>query len=199
MNTDIDFEYIEEFAGYIVDRVENNEELFVSVIGKFEEIKNIIKEIISGTEVDFEMLNIQSPNVNGYCDEYILDCWCDDEVVRIGCEPAKQNGRYLNFESDEIYLFSNCSSRIIPLCEGLKLYYINVEEECDCDECCEDCCPCECREDDIFVECIYDGDGNTHGFTASRGDDDEYYSFSYYTSDNLSDDDIFSMLEEHGF
>ena len=29
-------------------------------------------------EVDFEKLNIESPIIDGYEDEYILDCWCDD-------------------------------------------------------------------------------------------------------------------------
>ena len=61
MNKDLSFEYIEDFAGYIVDKVEDNEELFLSVIGKFEEIKNIIKEVFCITDVEFGYLNIENP------------------------------------------------------------------------------------------------------------------------------------------
>ena len=47
--------------------------------------------------------------------------------------------------------------------------------------------------------CFKSEDFDTHGFTASRGDDNGYYSFSYYTSDSLSEEDIHSMLKKFGF
>ena len=145
MNKDLNFEYIEDFAGYIVEKVELDEELFVSVVGKFEKIKNIIKEMFYIAEVDFESINIESPIIDGYEDEYVLDCWCNDGVIQIGCEPAKQDGEYLNLTGDETYLFEDCSSKIIPLCEGSDLYFVNIEDECDCDGECDVCCPCDCH------------------------------------------------------
>lgn len=44
-----------------------------------------------------------------------------------------------------------------------------------------------------------DEDGNTHGFTASRSDGDSYMSYSYYSSDELSHEDIQKMLKAFGF
>ena len=169
MNKDLNFEYIEDFADYIVEKVEFDEELFVSVVGKFEKIKNIIKEIFCVAEVDFESININNPIIDGYEDEYVLDCWCDDGVVQIGCEPAKYDGKYLNLAGDETYLLEDCSSKLIPLCEGSDLYFVNIEEECDCDDdcdcedCCVECCECDCHKDDgdgyvINVKCNLDAD-----------------------------------------
>ena len=149
MNKDLNFEYIEDFANYIVEKVECDEELFVSVVGKFEEIKNIIKEIFCIAEVDFESINIESSIMDNYEDEYVLDCWCDDGVVQISCEPAKRDGKYLNLAGDETYLLENVSSKIIPLCEGSDLYFVNLDEdECDCDEESDECCPCDRHCDD---------------------------------------------------
>ena len=146
-NNDINFEYIEDFADYIVEKTEMDEDLYVTIVGKFEEIKDVIKEIMSVSEVDFEVLNLQSPDVNNYTDEYILYCWCDYDVVQLGCEPAKQNNSYSGLAGDEIYIFGDCNSKIIPLCECSDLYFVNIEDECDCDE----CCPCDCHCGDTEI------------------------------------------------
>ena len=199
MNKDLSFEYIEDFADYIVEKVERDEELFVSVVGKFEEIKNIIKEVFCIAEVNFESINIDSPIMNNYTDEYVLDCWCDGGVVQVGCEPAKRDGKYLNLAGDETYLLESCSSKIIPLCEGSDLYFVNIEDECNCDDECCGCCDCDCCKDGVLVERSNDNDGDIHGFTASKSSKDGYYSFSYYTNDKLSEEDIRSMLKEYGF
>jgi hypothetical protein len=146
---DLYFESVEDFAADIVERIERDEDLFLTVVGKFEKIKNIIKEIFVITEVDFESLNIKSPVMDGYNDEYVLDCWCDDGIIQIGCEPAKRNGEYLNLAGDETYLLEDCSSKIIPSCEGSDLYFVNLDEDCDCDEeCCDVECCCDCHKDD---------------------------------------------------
>ena len=173
MNKDLNFEYIEDFAGYIVDRVEDNEELFLSIIGKFEEIKNIIKEIFCITEVEFGYLNIENPIMSGYEDEYVLDCWYMDGVMQIGCEPAKRDGEYFNIAGDETYLLEDCSSKIIPLCEDSKLYFVNIAEECECDEGCCGHCSCGYHDDDADVV--------------------------YYVVDGLTEADLITILEEFGF
>lgn len=199
MNKDLYFEYIKDFADYIVERIELDEELFVSVVGKFEEIKNIIKEMFCISEVDFESINIESAIMNNYEDEYVLDCWCDDGVVQIGCDPVKKDGKYLNLSGDETYLLDNVSSKLIPLCEGSDLYFVSIEDECDCDEGCDEYCPCDCHCGDSCVEYSHTDDGELHGFTASKSTGDEYHSYSFYTSDNLNKSDIREMLKEFGF
>ena len=197
MNKDLNFEYIEDLVERIITRVENNDELFVTVIGKFTEIQEVIKVIMQIADVDFSKISLSSPDVDGYEDEYLLDCWYDG-IIHIGCEPAKRNGKYLNF-GDEIYLFDNCSSKILPLCEEADLYIINLEEECDCEESCCDCCECERHKEDNCIEYTKTNDSGLHGFTASRTDDKGYYSYSFYTNDSLSKNDIQSMLKEFGF
>lgn len=176
MNKDLSFEYIEDFADYIVERVKFDEELFVSVVGKFEEIKNIIKEMFWISEVDFESINIESPIMNNYEDEYVLDCWCDDGVVQIGCESAKRDGEYLNLAGDETYLLDNVSSKIIPLCKGFDLYFVNFDEECDCNEECDECCPCDCHRGDTEL-CSPDAKSHysINGKPVSKEEFDEKY------------------------
>lgn len=196
---DINFEYIEEFADYIVERSKNDEGLFLTVVGKFEEIKNIVKEMMIIADIDFEKIILSCPEANDYMDEYVLDCWCDDGIIQIGCEPAKRDDKYLNLSGDETYLLDNCSSKIIPLCEGSKLYFVSIEDECDCDEKCGGCCPCDCHCGDSCVEYSKTDDGELHGFTASKSTDNGYHSYSFYTSDALSKNDIHDMLKEFGF
>lgn len=83
-------------------------------------------------------------------------------------------------------------------------YYVNKdkevilfgqEDDCECDGECENC-P---AHDDTYLHTSEDEDGNTHGFTASRSDGDSYMSYSYYSSDELSHEDIQKMLKAFGF
>ena len=175
MNKDLYFEYIEDFADYIVERVELDEELFISVVGKFEEIKNIIKEMFCIAEVDFESLNIESPIVDGYEYEYVLDCWCDDGAIQIGCDPAKRDGEYLNLLGDETYLLSNVSSKIIPLCECSDLYFVNIEDDCDCDDECDECCHCDCHCGDTEIANTENSSYKINGNSVSKEEFDKKY------------------------
>ena len=69
----------------------------------------------------------------------------------------------------------------------------DADDECDGD--CENCL----IHDDTYLHTSEGKDGNTHGFTASRSDGDSYMSYSYYSSDELSHDDIQKMLKAFGF
>lgn len=57
----------------------------------------------------------------------------------------------------------------------------------------------EIEDEDILVEYSEDKDGDTHGFTASRSDENGYYSYSFYTSEKLDKNDIRKMLKDMGF
>ena len=200
MNKDLNFEYIEELVDYIVEEVENNEDAFVTVIAKFDEAKEVLKNIITYDDVNFESLQIESPIMDNYCDEFIISFWMNGGVLEVGCEKLKdEEGHYINPCGDIVYLFSNCSSKIIPLCEGSDLYFVDIEDECSCDEGCDECCLCDCRCGDSYVEYSKTNDGELHGFTAGKSTGNGYHSYSFYTSDNLSKSDIHDMLEEFGF
>ena len=162
---DINFEYIEEFVDYLVEKVEDNDELFATAVCKFNEARDIIKYLMVFYDIDFENIYLESPDEKGYTDEFCIELWYNDGVVNFSCDPLKVNGKYENPCGDETYLFDNCSSKIIPLCEGSKLYFVSIEDECDCDEDCE--YPCDCHKEDkdnendafsIKVKCNLDAD-----------------------------------------
>ena len=144
-------------------------------------------------DVDFENINLNSPDIDDYDDEYVLDCWCCDETIRIGCEPAKRDGKYLNLVGDETYLLDNISSKIIPLCEDSNLYFVHIddddEDECN-EECCGECCCCDCHDED---------DDDIYGFTVDNETDNGYSKFTYYSSTPVEKSDIRNILREFGF
>ena len=141
---DVYFECAEEFADFVVGRVEECEGLFVSVVGKFDSIKSLLKDVMTYEFVDFESIEIESEIMDGYADEFVLSLWMEDDVLKIGCEKAKRDGEYVYFCGDETYLMEDCSSKVIPLCEDSKLYFVNFDEEYGCYEECDECCPCDC-------------------------------------------------------
>lgn len=96
--------------------------------------------------VDFGIIEIESEIIDNYADEFVLSLWMNDGVLEIGCEKLKRDGEYVCPCGDETYLFEDCSSKIIPLCEGRDLYFVNFDGECDCDEFCSYDCHCGDRE-----------------------------------------------------
>ena len=59
----------------------------------------------------------------------------------------------------------------------------------------------KCRESmqEKHVDYAKDKDGDLHGFTVSKGDENTYMAYSLYTSDKLSMKDIQSLMQEKGF
>lgn len=144
---DINFEYIEEFVDYLIEKLEDNDELFATVVCKFEEAKDIIKHLMMYEDTDFENIYLESSDERGYEDEFCIELWYNDGVINFSCDPLKVDEKYGNPCGDETYLLENCSSKIIPLCEGSDLYFVSLEDECDCDEECDECrCNCHCGD-----------------------------------------------------
>lgn len=84
---------------------------------------------------------------------------------------------------------------IIDYCVNENKEVILFGQEDDCDGDCENCS----AHDETYLHTSDDKNGNTHGFTASRSDGDSYMSYSYYSSDELSHEDIQKMLKAFGF
>ena len=190
---DLNFEYIEEFVDYLVEKIEDDDELFATVVCKFDEAREIIKYLMMFDDIDFENICLESPDEKGYTDEFCIELWYNDGVVNFSCNPLKVNGKYENPCGDETYLFDDCSSKIIPLCEGSRLYFVSIKDDCDCES------SCDCRKKGATVEYSDGADGKLHGFTASKVDDNNYQSFSFYTSEKLNESNIRYLLEEFGF
>ena len=144
---DLKIEYIEELADIVMNEVDVNDddEKSISIIGKYEEIKEVLKAIIAGYEVDIMGLELPHPEWNGYDKEYDLSVWSCDGEITINCEAIQRDGEYLNLEGDILYIFDNCSSKILQKADYNKAYSVSVVEY-DCDEDCDCECPCDCHK-----------------------------------------------------
>ena len=175
MNKDLNFEYMEDFVDYIVEKVESDEDLFLTVIGKFEEIKEILKEVMCYEFVNFDSLQLESPIMDNYNDEFVFSLWMNDGILEIGCEKLKDDkGCYTNPCGDAVYLFGNCSSKIIPLCEDSELYFVDIEDDCD-EECDCECCECGCSCDESEAPNTEKSSCKINGKSVSKGEFDKAY------------------------
>lgn len=100
----------------------------ISVIGHYEDIEPIIKELARYDDVYFISLEIGLSGVVDYDEEYILSINNDYEVF---VEPAKRNGKYFNYDSEVLYIFSDCSSKLIHcnLNKNAEVYEEDYEDE----------------------------------------------------------------------
>ena len=100
----------------------------ISVIGHYEDIEPIIKELARYDDVYFISLEIGLSGVVDYDEEYILSINNDYEVF---VEPAKRNGKYFNYDSEVLYIFSDCSSKLIHcnLNKNTEVYEVDYADE----------------------------------------------------------------------
>lgn len=176
MNKDLYLENIEELVDCVVGTVEYDEDAFVTVIAKFDDAKEVLKNVMLYEDVNFDFLEIESPMVDNYYAEYVLSFWMNDGILEFGCEKLKdEEGEYTNPCGDIVFLFSNCSSKIIPLCEGSELYFVNIEDECNCDEDCCECCECGCPCGDIEAANIEKSSYKINGESVPKAEFDKKF------------------------
>lgn len=190
------FENYEDFACAVsdtYDRVKSDDEYnSVDIVAKYEDVKEIIRELVGiGYGIAF-IDKFGNPEGDGYDDSFIISL-LDDEIW---CEPVKRDDGYIFIEADVVYIFDDCNSKIIPKIESDEIYEVEIGNEYD--DCNGDCENCNCHNE-TYLHTSEDEDGNTHGFTASKSDGDSYISYSYYSSDELSHEDIQKMLKAFGF
>ena len=149
------FEDYEDLACEICDRYEDlkSRDKYddVAVIAKYEEMRQIIKELMC-FGYDLHSIEMHDVEYEDYDSEYILSLY-DDEIW---VEKMLRETGYITDESVIIYVLDNCSSKVIPHCKGKIVYEVNVDDDddddeyCDCDYDCDDdddeCCCCECNE-----------------------------------------------------
>lgn len=190
------FEDYEDFACAVsdtYDRIKSDDKYnSIDAVAKYEDAKEIIRELIGiGYGITF-IDKFGNPEWDGYDDAFVISL-LDDEIW---CEPVKRDDGYIFIEADVVYIFDDCNSKIIPKIEADEVYEVGIGNEYDdCDGDCENC-P---AHDETYLHTSEDEDGNTHGFTASRSDGDSYMSYSYYSSNELSHEDIQKMLKAFGF
>lgn len=179
------FDTIEEFVENIIDKYDyiDDENKVISIVAKYEEIKEIIKCMM------FENCNLRDIQLfdnahNEYNDEYIISLSSISEDYEIWCEPMKKCDSYLTTDSTRVYVLDNCSSKVIPYCEGNENYEVTIGESCEsacgC-ECCGDCGCCDCEEEHYSHEVDFNDD--MHGFNVYHYDENVNYSYSFYSTD----------------
>lgn len=168
------FEDYEDLACDVADKYdslnENEDYRDVAIIAKYEEARQIIKELMC-IGYDLHSIVMHDVEYDGYEAEYIISLYDDELWV----EPMLRESGYITDDSPIMYVLDNCSSKVIPYCKGKVVFEVTVGgEECDCDE----CCGCyECDNDDTEIT------EDTHGFTVSNSDENGYYSYSFYSTD----------------
>lgn len=171
------FEAYEDLACDIADKYDslnsNEEYKDVAVIAKYEEARQIIKELMC-IGYDLHSIVMHDVEYDGYEAEYIISLYDDELWV----EPMMRESGYITDDSPIMYVLDNCSSKVVPYCKGKIIFEVTVgEEEYDCDECCG-CCECN-NDKEISIE----SDGDMHGFSVNRSDENGYSSYSFYSTD----------------
>lgn len=141
------FEDYEDFACAVsdaYDRVKSDDEYnSVDVVAKYEDAKEIIRELVGiGYGIAF-IDKFGDPEWDGYDDAFVISL-LDDEIW---CESVKRENEYIFVEADVVYIFDNCNSKIVPKIEADEVYEVEVGNEYnDYDDYDGDCENCECHD-----------------------------------------------------
>lgn len=161
----------------------------VGVIVNKEIAEYIMEELLALDETSIKEIDlVDYMNI----DEYLVSV--DDNGV-ITVVPIEDFGVLDKTDIFYIDMDGDIEQNIIDYCVNENKEVILFGQEDDCDGNCKNC---NCH-DETYLRTSEDEDGNTHGFTASRSDGDSYMSYSYYSSDELSHEDIQKMLKAFGF
>lgn len=176
-----------DFAVQICKQLENLNDEYgsVSVIALYDEAKQVIAACVR-YGLDIVSVNIDTTECGEYNREYIVTI--DD--MGIWCEPFKRNNKYIHVESDIVYIFDNCNSKVIKHCnsdiiyevctDGFKEENIDTNIICGNDEYDKDL-KCLCEPDELYSVSLT---VNTSG---------TYENYSYSTSDKSS---VNTMLDK---
>ena len=138
------FDDFEELACDITDTYDSLDgEDFedVAIIAKYEEARQIIKELLY-LGYDIHSVEIHDDLWENYDAEYVISLYDNS----IWCAPMLREHGYIEESAPVIYVLDNCSSKVIPYCKGKNVYEVTVgDDECGCDEC------DECEEEGFTI------------------------------------------------
>lgn len=111
-------------------------------------------------------------------DGYVTAIPIDDEIILNDVDIV-----YIDMDED-------IKQDVIDYCvnEDKEVILFGLTDDCDCDGDCENCIG---HDYDVYKL----DDDYMHGFTASKVNDNSYVSYSYYTTEDLSDRDIEKILK----
>ena len=179
---------VEDITDIFINRLYHTDKTVGIVVNK--EIAEYILDIL----IRLDETSIKEIDLVDYMnvDEYLVSV-DDGDVITV--VPIDGFGVLDKTDIFYIDMDGDISQDIIDYCvnEGKEVILFGQEEYCDGD--CKNC-P---THNETYLHTSEDEDGNTHGFTASKSDGDSYMSYSYYSSDELSHEDIQKMLMAFGF
>lgn len=183
------------------DKVEDIIDIYISRIYHTDKTVGVvvnkeIAEYILDNLIRLDETSIKEIDLVDYMniDEYLVSV--DDGGV-ITVVPIEDFGVLDKTDIFYIDMDGDIEQNIIDYCvnEDKEVILFGHEDNCECDGECKNC-PVH---DENYLHTSEDENGNAHGFTASRSDGDSYMSYSYYSSDELSHEDIQKMLKAFGF
>lgn len=127
----LEYENYEELACDISDTFDNIEDKFgdVSIIAKYEEAKEIIKELIC-IGYDVVSIDIHREGFEEYYNEYIISL----NVDGVWCEKFKRETGYFNDKANVTYVMDNCSSVIFKHIDSEEIYEVFVDANKETDD-----------------------------------------------------------------
>lgn len=197
---DLVFTDVSEVAEFAYKKAYDLEDIgCVQVVGFYEEISDVLKEILQYDEVSVGNIELNSDDWNGYLKEYYLTI---DEDMVVCVEPGyyAEKEIYLQYEAETLIICDDCNSVIIKnnMHEGAESYCYRYDDDCDCSYCDR----CECDNDSQTGESTYvsrNSDGRVTGFSKSWSDmaDGVSYCSSYsHYSDN--EESVRKLAKEFG-
>ena len=134
-----DFEDLACAVADTYDALEYDDEEDIAIIAKYEDARQIIKELLC-LGYDIHSVEIHDDLWENYDAEYVISLY-ENEVW---CEPMLRENGYIEEDAPVIYVLDNCSSKVIPYCKGKTVYEVTVgDDACECDE-----CECTCKKDE---------------------------------------------------
>lgn len=180
---------VDDIVEIYINRLYNTDKTVGTIVNK--EIAEYILDIL----IRLDETSIKEIDLVDYMNigEYLVSV--DDNGV-ITVIPIEDFGVLDKIDIFYIDMDGDIEQNIIDYCvnEDKEVILFGQEDD-ECDEKCENCS----AHDETYLYTSDDVNGNTHGFTASRSDGDSYVSYSYYSSDELSHEDIQKMLKAFGF
>ena len=179
---------VDDIVEIYINRLYNTDKTVGVVVNK--EIAEYILDIL----IRLDETSIKEIDLVDYMNigEYLVSV--DDNGV-ITVIPIEDFGVLDKTDIFYIDMDGDIEQAIIDYCvnEDKEVILFGLEDDCDGDY---KNCP---AHDETYLHTSEDEDGNAHGFTASRSDGGSYMSYSYYSSDKLSHEDIQKMLKAFGF
>lgn len=152
------FTDIEDFACNVSDKYDalKDELDEVSVIAKYDKVKDIIKELLC-IGYDICCIDIHAPGCGGYDDEYIISLF----ERNIFCKPFKRENDYIDDESVIVYVSNDANSKCLSHIKSDEIYCFEIgkddvdvdadaDAEFECSKSCENYSMCgeDGHEDD---------------------------------------------------